>query len=87
MWGSVALVVDSPEVYNRLASSLMPNPNLKFIVVLWGDTSSLDDAFSDDARDRRVPIYTYDDLLKSGQVSRQALAAANNSGELLLSDF
>ncbi|BBN09361.1 long-chain acyl-CoA synthetase [Marchantia polymorpha subsp. ruderalis] len=60
---SVALVVDTPETYNKLASHLQVS--LMFVVVLWPSKS----ANGHGSAPSGTPTYTYDDLIKTGRTS------------------
>uniref|UniRef100_A0ACD5X9Z9 Uncharacterized protein n=1 Tax=Avena sativa TaxID=4498 RepID=A0ACD5X9Z9_AVESA len=74
---SIALVVDSPQFFNRLAESFISRINARFIVVLWGDKSSLN---SDAVKG--IPVYDYNDITKLGQENRNALRHFPEQGQL-----
>lgn len=71
---SVALVVDNEELCNKLLPSFNASSTLRFIVLLWGDkTSLLKDAGAN------LPIYTYEEFLATGFQSQKSLSASNDS--------
>ncbi|CAM6027280.1 unnamed protein product [Sphagnum balticum] len=80
---SVALVVDNPEIYNKMSPRLKGYDKLKFVIVLWPLKNTVADDISnnDNNSSTHLPIYTYDEMLLSGRTSRQALAAVTSSGE------
>ncbi|KAJ1292730.1 hypothetical protein BS78_01G012500 [Paspalum vaginatum] len=73
---SIALVVDSPQFFNRLAESFISRINPKFIVVLWGDKSCIDCQAVKD-----TPLYGYKDITKLGRESRNALFLSDQQGQ------
>lgn len=64
---SVALVVDSPQFYNRLAKSFISRINVRFVVLLWGEKSCLNSKAVKD-----IPLYGYKDITELGRESRNA---------------
>jgi hypothetical protein len=72
---SIALVVDSPQFFNRLAESFVSRISARFIVLLWGDKSSLD---SKGVKD--IPVYDYNDIIELGQEKRNALQHSREQG-------
>ena len=58
---SIALVVDSPQFFNRLAESFISRINTRFIVLLWGDKSCIDSQAVKD-----IPLYGYKDITELG---------------------
>jgi long-chain acyl-CoA synthetase len=83
---SVALVVDNPEIYNKMSPRLKGYDKLKFVIVLWPTKNTVADDISnsDNNSSTHLPIYTYDEMLLSGRTSRQALAAVTSSGITIL---
>ncbi len=83
---SVALVVDNPEIYNKMSPRLKGYDKLKFVIVLWPLKNTVADDISNNDNDSstHLPIYTYDEMLLSGRTSRQALAAVTSSGITIL---
>ncbi|RCV39963.1 hypothetical protein SETIT_9G013500v2 [Setaria italica] len=73
---SIALVVDSPQFFNRLAESFIPRINPRFIMLLWGDKSSIDSQAVKD-----IPLYSYKDITELGRESRNALFLSGQQGQ------
>ncbi|XP_020107003.1 probable acyl-activating enzyme 16, chloroplastic isoform X1 [Ananas comosus] len=73
---SVALVVDSPQFFNRLAESFIPRVDVRFVVLLWGEKSSLNSKSIKD-----IPLYDYREIIKLGQESRDALLQSCKEGQ------
>lgn len=73
---SIALVVDSPQFFNRLAESFMSRINTRFIVLLWGDKSCIDSQAIKD-----IPLYGYKDIIELGRESRNALFLSDEQGQ------
>lgn len=73
---SVALVVDSPQFFDRLAESLILEADVRFIVLLWGEKSCLN---SKALRD--IPLYDYGEIIELGQESRHALLQSCKEGQ------
>ncbi|EEF41754.1 long-chain-fatty-acid CoA ligase, putative [Ricinus communis] len=65
---SVALVVDSPELFNRIAETLCSNAVITFIILLWGEKSSLAIKGMDG-----IPVFNYKQIVNLGRESRRAL--------------
>ncbi|KAF5736625.1 hypothetical protein HS088_TW14G00770 [Tripterygium wilfordii] len=65
---SVALAVDSPELFNRIAETFCSKAAMRFVILLWGEKSCL-------AIDggEGLPIYNYKEIIDLGRESRQAL--------------
>ncbi|XP_050142820.1 probable acyl-activating enzyme 16, chloroplastic isoform X1 [Malus sylvestris] len=62
---SIALAVDSPELFNRISEEFCSKA-MKFIVLLWGEKSSL-------KNEGKVPIFDYKEILDLGRESRKSL--------------
>nr|CAD1820483.1 unnamed protein product [Ananas comosus var. bracteatus] len=73
---SVALVVDSPQFFNRLAESFIPRVDVRFVVLLWGEKSTLNSKSIKD-----IPLYDYREIIKLGQESRDALLQSCKEGQ------
>ncbi|XP_062212996.1 probable acyl-activating enzyme 16, chloroplastic [Phragmites australis] len=73
---SIALVVDSPQFFNRLAESFLSRINPRFIVLLWGDKSCIDSKAVKD-----IPLYDYKDISELGRESRNALLSSCQQGQ------
>ncbi|XP_038722894.1 probable acyl-activating enzyme 16, chloroplastic isoform X3 [Tripterygium wilfordii] len=78
---SVALAVDSPELFNRIAETFCSKAAMRFVILLWGEKSCL-------AIDggEGLPIYNYKEIIDLGRESRQALGQKNYQYETINSD-
>ncbi|XP_073013534.1 long-chain-fatty-acid--[acyl-carrier-protein] ligase AEE15, chloroplastic-like isoform X2 [Typha latifolia] len=73
---SVALVVDSPQFFNRLAESFILSVDIRFVVLLWGEKSCLNSKAVKD-----IPLYDYSDIIELGRESRNALLQSLKEGQ------
>lgn len=73
---SVALVVDSPQFFDRLAKSLIPKADVRFIVLLWGEKSCLNSKAEKD-----IPLYDYREIIELGQESHHTLLQSCERGQ------
>ncbi|PRQ38352.1 putative long-chain-fatty-acid--[acyl-carrier-protein] ligase [Rosa chinensis] len=69
---SVALAVDSPELFNRIAEPFCSKVAMKFIILLWGEKSSL-------AGHGNIPVFNYKDILDLGRESRKCMLNSNDA--------
>ncbi|XP_031113169.1 probable acyl-activating enzyme 16, chloroplastic [Ipomoea triloba] len=65
---SVALAVDNPEMYSRIAETFHSHADVRFVILLWGEKSSI----TSEVMDGR-PIYSYNEILDLGNESHMAL--------------
>lgn len=77
---SIALVMEDPKFYTRLSESLFPKVNVTFIVLLWGDASTVQKIFHP-LYNKEIPVYSYKDIMKFGKTSRQALLDSCKEGK------
>ncbi|XP_010450111.1 PREDICTED: long-chain-fatty-acid--[acyl-carrier-protein] ligase AEE15, chloroplastic-like [Camelina sativa] len=70
---SVALVVDNPEFFNRIAETFTSKASLRFLILLWGEKSSLV------TQGLQVPVYSYADIKSLGQESRAKSSGSNDT--------
>nr|AAM28628.1 acyl-CoA synthetase-like protein [Arabidopsis thaliana] len=70
---SVAIVVDNPEFFNRIAESFTSKASLRFLILLWGEKSSLV------TQGMQIPVYSYAEIINQGQESRAKLSASNDT--------
>ncbi|KAG5530900.1 hypothetical protein RHGRI_025750 [Rhododendron griersonianum] len=63
---SVALVVDNPELFNRIAETLSSQAAMRFVILVWGDKS----CFTTEVPEG-LPVYNYKDMIDLGHESRQ----------------
>ncbi|CAL2227710.1 unnamed protein product [Prunus armeniaca] len=73
---SVALAVDSPELLNRFSEEFYSKP-IKFIVLLWGEKSSL-------VSEGKVPIFNYKEILDLGRDSRKIMLDSDDKQQYCL---
>ncbi|KAG5406115.1 hypothetical protein IGI04_012234 [Brassica rapa subsp. trilocularis] len=72
---SVGLVVDNPEFFNRIADTFSYKASLKFVILLWGDKSSLVTS------SRQTPVYSYNEIKNLGQERRAEHAGSSDAGK------
>ncbi|KAF3787617.1 putative acyl-activating enzyme 16 [Nymphaea thermarum] len=77
--GSVALVVDGPDFFSKLIKSFSTQARLRFVILLWGDKSSLDGQMVAD-----TPIFSYQEITDIGQSSRYASSDTLKEGQQLM---
>nr|GMD65821.1 probable acyl-activating enzyme 16, chloroplastic [Ipomoea batatas] len=65
---SVALAVDNPEMYSQIEESFQSRANVRFVILLWGEKSSIKSKVTDG-----LPIYSYTEILDLGNESHMAL--------------
>lgn len=65
---SVALAVDSPELFNQIEETFCSQASMRFIILLWGKKSSLGSALTE-----KIPVFTYMEIIDLGKESRRAL--------------
>ncbi|KAH7572987.1 hypothetical protein JRO89_XS03G0047100 [Xanthoceras sorbifolium] len=75
---SVALAVDNPEFFNRIAETFCSKSAMRFVILLWGKKSCL-------ATDRMdgIPIFNYDEVIDLGRESRRVLSASHDASKLM----
>ncbi|KAJ6302319.1 hypothetical protein OIU77_016411 [Salix suchowensis] len=64
---SVALAVDNPELFNRIAETFSSKAAPRFVILLWGEKSSLTINIMEG-----IPIFNYKELIGLGRESRKA---------------
>ncbi|KAF8107377.1 hypothetical protein N665_0122s0021 [Sinapis alba] len=72
---SVGLVVDNPEFFNRIADTFSYKASLRFVILLWGDKSSLVTS------GMQTPVYSYNEIKNLGQERRAKFAGSNGAGK------
>lgn len=72
---SVALVVDNPEMYSRVAESFGSRAMVRFVVLLWGEKSNISREVEG------LPIYCYREIIDLGHQSNMALLSKDSSQE------
>ncbi|CAH9142243.1 unnamed protein product [Cuscuta epithymum] len=72
---SVALVVDSPEMYSQIAETFHTHVDVRFVIILWGEKSSITHEVLDG-----LPMYTYTEILDLGNESHMVLLHSQEAG-------
>ncbi|KAH7684861.1 long-chain acyl-CoA synthetase protein [Dioscorea alata] len=65
---SVALVVESPEFFNRLAKSFISEVDKRFIILLWGEKTLLNSESI-----KNIRLFDYKEIIKLGKENRDLL--------------
>ncbi|XP_027339955.1 probable acyl-activating enzyme 16, chloroplastic isoform X2 [Abrus precatorius] len=65
---SVALVVDNPELFNRIAKTFYSKTSMRFIILLWGEKANLVGQENKD-----VPVFSFMEVVDLGRESRRTL--------------
>lgn len=73
LYCSVALVVDNPEFFNRIAETFTSKASLRFLILLWGEKSSLV------TQGLEIPVYSYAEIKSLGQESRAKSPGSNDT--------
>ncbi|KAF5189369.1 Long-chain-fatty-acid--coa ligase [Thalictrum thalictroides] len=63
---SVALVVDNPELLNRISETFISRAAIRFIILLWGEKSSLNSGVLEG-----VSVFNYKEIIDIGQDSHR----------------
>lgn len=79
---SVALAIDSPELFNRIAEVFCDKASIRFLILLWGDKTSLSIEETED-----MPIFCYNEIIILGQDSRKSLLDSKDTCKLLMSSL
>ncbi|KAF9606187.1 hypothetical protein IFM89_023642 [Coptis chinensis] len=72
---SAALVVDSPELLNRIYDSFISRADIRFVILLWGEKSSLSSELLNG-----VPVFNYKEVIDLGEDSRRTLLNSHEEG-------
>ncbi|KAJ1406576.1 AMP-dependent synthetase/ligase [Sesbania bispinosa] len=73
---SVALAVDNPEMFNRIAKPFYLKASMRFIILLWGEKSHLISEGN-----KEVPVFTFMEVIHLGRESRRALFDSHDAGQ------
>ncbi|KAM7278719.1 hypothetical protein ACFE04_005853 [Oxalis oulophora] len=65
---SVALIVDNPEFYNRIADTFCSKASIRFCILLWGDKSSLASNTTE-----KMHVFSYKEIIDLGRDARRGL--------------
>ncbi|MFS7907754.1 putative long-chain-fatty-acid--[acyl-carrier-protein] ligase [Helianthus anomalus] len=72
---SVALAVDNPELYHRMADAFN-SASVKFVILLWGEKSSISSHVKEG-----IPAYTYEEIIDMGRGNRASFADSHDAHE------
>ncbi|CAL1366575.1 unnamed protein product [Linum trigynum] len=73
---SIALAVDNPELFNRIAGTFHSKATLRFVILLWGEKSSLNFSGIEE-----LPVFSYQEIIDLGQESYRAFFGAPDSSK------
>ncbi|KAJ0957869.1 putative long-chain-fatty-acid--[acyl-carrier-protein] ligase [Helianthus annuus] len=73
---SVALAVDNPELYHRMADAFNSKASVKFVILLWGEKSSISSHVKEG-----IPAYTYEEIIDMGRGNRASFANSHDAHE------
>ncbi|GAV58986.1 AMP-binding domain-containing protein [Cephalotus follicularis] len=71
---SVALVVDCPEFYSRIAETFSSEAAIRFVILLWGKKSSLATNGTEE-----MTIFNYNEIIDMGRESRRVLLESDDT--------
>ncbi|KAL2343506.1 hypothetical protein Fmac_004791 [Flemingia macrophylla] len=71
---SVALVVDNPEIFNRIAKTLYSRTSMRFVILLWGEKSDLVGL-----ENKHVPVFTFMEVIDLGRERSQTLSTSHDA--------
>lgn len=71
---SVALAVDGPELFNRMAETFCSQADIRFVILLWGDISCLATEVVEG-----IPVFSYEEVLDLGRENRRVLLDSLNT--------
>lgn len=64
--------MDSPELFNRIAEAFCSKVVMKFVILLWGEKSSL-------SSHGNIPVFNYKEILDLGRESRKRMLDSNDA--------
>uniref|UniRef100_A0A9I9DNM8 AMP-dependent synthetase/ligase domain-containing protein n=1 Tax=Cucumis melo TaxID=3656 RepID=A0A9I9DNM8_CUCME len=71
---SVALVVDNPELFNRILETFHLKASMRCVILLWGEKSSLANEGVDD-----ITVFDYNDIMDMGRESRKVMLGSHDA--------
>ncbi|XP_038874366.1 probable acyl-activating enzyme 16, chloroplastic [Benincasa hispida] len=71
---SVALVVDNPELFNRIVETFHLKASMRCIILLWGEKSSLANEGMDG-----ITVFDYNDIMDMGRESRKVMLGSHDA--------
>ncbi|KAJ8449679.1 hypothetical protein Cgig2_001335 [Carnegiea gigantea] len=75
---SVALIVDSPQLFDRIAEVFVTQGAMKFVILLWGEKSDLKNREVSD----KFPVFNYCEIVEMGRESRKLLLDSRDAREM-----
>ncbi|XP_043722147.1 probable acyl-activating enzyme 16, chloroplastic isoform X2 [Telopea speciosissima] len=72
---SVALVVDNPDFFNRIAETFISRASIKFIILLWGEKSGITSKVTED-----IAVFSFKETIELGRESHQKLINSHKEG-------
>ncbi|XP_050899029.1 probable acyl-activating enzyme 16, chloroplastic isoform X3 [Lathyrus oleraceus] len=75
---SVALAVDGPEMFNRIAKTFYSKTSMRFIILLWGEKSGLS-LISEENKD--VQIFSFMEVIDLGRESRRTWSDSHEASQ------
>lgn len=73
---SVALVVDNPELFNRIVETFRLKASMRCIILLWGEKSRLADEGMDG-----IAVFDYNDIMDMGRESRKVMLDSHDASK------
>ncbi|PSS35648.1 Acyl-activating enzyme 16 like [Actinidia chinensis var. chinensis] len=73
---SVAIAVDNPELFNRIAETFCSQAAIRFVILLWGEKSCLTREALEE-----LPVYCYTEMIDLGHESRMRLLDSHDARE------
>lgn len=70
---SVALAVDNPELYQRIAGAFNSEASVRFVILLWGEKSSISSHLMEG-----IPAYSYKEIMDMGREHRAFLVGSHD---------
>lgn len=68
--------MDNPEFFNRIADTFTSKASLRFLILLWGEKSSLS------TQGMQIPVYSYTEIKTLGQERRAESSGSNDTSTL-----
>lgn len=75
---SVALAVDGPEMFNRIAKTFYSKTSVRFVIFLWGEKS--DPGMIAD-ENKEVPVFNFTEVIELGRQSRRNLSDSHEASK------
>lgn len=76
LYCSVALVVDNPEFFNRIAEAFTSKASVRFLILLWGEKPSLV------KQEMQIPVYSYTEIINLAKERRAKFSGSNDTSTL-----